>query len=133
MIDFKSKPRFRTQIKTEETQRKSDKDSVTNTMVDYVEKSKHSFSTVVNGKNKMYVLHIKGEEYYNADTAVHMDITTEEDSHNHHANKSVKCTPPYTPLLYSKNGVYRGIHYFIFFTPKHRLWVLVRTASLRRF
>ena len=51
----------------------------------------------------------------------------------HHANMSVKCTPPYTPLLYSKTGVYRGIHYFLIFVLKHRLWSLVRTASLRRF
>ena len=27
--------------------------------------------------------------------------------------------PPYTPLLYSKNGVYRGIHYFLIFALKH--------------
>ena len=40
------------------------------------------------------------------------------------------CIPPYTPLLYSKIGVCRGIHIFAL---KHRLWVLVRTASLRRF
>ena len=37
--------------------------------------------------------------------------------------------PPYTPLLYSKIGVYRGIHNFLIFALKHRLWVLVRTAS----
>ena len=47
-----------------------------------------------------------------------------------HANMSVKCTPPYTPLLYSKTGVYRGIHHFLIFALKHKLWVLVRTASL---
>ena len=41
--------------------------------------------------------------------------------------------PPYTPLLYSKTGVYRGIHYFLIFALKHILWVLVRTASMRRF
>ena len=41
--------------------------------------------------------------------------------------------PPYTPLLYSKTGGYRGILCFLIFSPKHRLWVLVRTASLRRF
>ena len=29
--------------------------------------------------------------------------------------------PPYTPLLYSKIGVYRGIHYFHIFALKHRL------------
>ena len=40
---------------------------------------------------------------------------------------------PYTPLLYSKTRVYRGIHYFLIFALKHRLWILVRTASLRRF
>ena len=32
---------------------------------------------------------------------------------------------PYTPLLYSKTGVYRGIHFFLIFALKHRLWVLV--------
>ena len=29
-------------------------------------------------------------------------------------NTSVKCIPPYTPLLYRKTGVYRGIHFFLF-------------------
>ena len=42
---------------------------------------------------------------------------------------SVKCISPYTPLLYSKAGVCRGIPIFLIFAPKHRLWVLVRTAS----
>ena len=37
---------------------------------------------------------------------------------------------PSVPLLYSKTGVYRGIHLFLIFALKHRLWVLVRTASL---
>ena len=41
----------------------------------------------------------------------------------------VRVTPPYTPLLYSKTGVYKGIHFFLIFSLKHRLWVLVRTAS----
>ena len=36
-------------------------------------------------------------------------------------------------LLYSKTGVYRGITIFLIFDPKHRLWVLVRTTSPRRF
>ena len=35
--------------------------------------------------------------------------------------------------IYSKTGVYRGIHYFLIFALKHILWVLVRTASIRRF
>ena len=34
-------------------------------------------------------------------------------------------------LLYSEIGVYMGIHFFLIFALKHRLWVLVRT--LRRF
>ena len=34
-------------------------------------------------------------------------------------------------FLHNKTGVYRGIHYFS--AQKHSLWVLVRTASLRRF
>ena len=36
---------------------------------------------------------------------------------------------PYTPLLYSKIGIYRCIHNFLTFALKHRLWVLVRTFS----
>ena len=39
--------------------------------------------------------------------------------------------PPYTPFLYSKTGVYRGIHFFLIFALKQRSRVLVRTASLR--
>ena len=34
-----------------------------------------------------------------------------------------------TPL-YSKTGVYRGIHYCLIFAPKHRLWVLVPTINV---
>ena len=53
---------------------------------------------------------------------------------NHHQeNMTVQCIPPYTPLLYSKTGVCRGISIFLIFAPKHILWVLVRTASARRF
>ena len=31
---------------------------------------------------------------------------------------------PYTPLLYSNTGVCRGIHIFLIFAPKHKLWVI---------
>ena len=48
----------------------------------------------------------------------------------HHANMSVHRIPHYTPLLYSKSGVYRDVHHFLIFALKHRLWVHVRTASL---
>ena len=44
----------------------------------------------------------------------------------------MKCIPPHTPLLCNKLGAYRGIPIFLTFDPKHRLWVLVRTASVRR-
>ena len=40
---------------------------------------------------------------------------------------------PHTPLLYSKTWVYGGILSFLLCDPKHRLWVLVRTASARLF
>ena len=43
---------------------------------------------------------------------------------------SVRFIPPCTPLLYSKTGVYSGIHYFLIFAPKHRLWVLVPTIYI---
>ena len=61
----------------------------------------------------------------------------------HHKNMSVKCVPLYTPHLYSKTGVYRGIPILLIFDQKHKLWVLARTkhrllvlarsASPRRF
>ena len=51
----------------------------------------------------------------------------------HQENMSLKSIPPSTPLLYSKTGVYRGILIFLIFALKHRLWILVRTASARRF
>ena len=41
---------------------------------------------------------------------------------------SLLLIPPCTPLLYSKTGVNRGIPIVLIFGPKHRLWVLVRTA-----
>ena len=47
----------------------------------------------------------------------------------HQGNISVLYIPPYTPLLYSKTGVCRGIPIFRIIAPKHRLWVLVRTGS----
>ena len=46
----------------------------------------------------------------------------------HQENMSVKCIPPQTPLLYRKVGICRGLSIFLIFAPKHRLWVLVRTA-----
>ena len=39
-------------------------------------------------------------------------------------NMSVTCLPPWTPLLYSKTGVCRGIAIFLIFAPKHRSRVL---------
>ena len=53
-----------------------------------------------------------------------------EYQHFHQDNMSVCFIPNYTPLLYGKTWVYRGIHYFPIFAQKHILWVLVRTASM---
>ena len=41
---------------------------------------------------------------------------------------------PLTPHFYIvKFGFTGGIHFFLIYALKHRLWVLVRTASMRRF
>ena len=40
---------------------------------------------------------------------------------------------PLKPHFYKLTGVCRGIPNFLIFDPKHTLWVLVRTASPRRF
>ena len=47
----------------------------------------------------------------------------------HQENMSMKRIPPKTPLLYRKTGVCRGTFICLIFATKHRLWVLVRTAS----
>ena len=52
---------------------------------------------------------------------------------DHHANMSVKCTPPYTPLLYSKTGVYRGIHFFLIFALKPTINVLEQKEKYYNF
>ena len=38
-----------------------------------------------------------------------------------------------TPPNIVKSWVWRGVYYFLMSALKHRLWVLIRTASLRRF
>ena len=40
------------------------------------------------------------------------------DTASHQDNMSVWFISPYIPLLYSKTGVYRGIHYFLIFFSK---------------
>ena len=48
----------------------------------------------------------------------------------HHHENMLMYFDPLKPHFYnSKTGVYRGIHYFSYLCSKHRLWVLVRTAS----
>ena len=41
---------------------------------------------------------------------------------SHHENIPIIFWPPLTPLLYSKTGVCRGVHYFCYFCSKYRLW-----------
>ena len=43
---------------------------------------------------------------------------------------SVCFIPPCTPLLHSKTGVYRGMHYFLIFALKHMQWVLKCTHNI---
>ena len=67
---------------------------------------------------------------YILDVVVEIRSTKQKVKHIHQENMSVKCILPQTPLLYSKTGVYRGLPNFLIFDPKHRLWVLVRTATI---
>ena len=43
------------------------------------------------------------------------DVGRMKSEFHHHANISMKCRPTDTPLLYSKIGVNRGLHYFLIF------------------
>ena len=40
---------------------------------------------------------------------------------------------PLTPHFYIVKLGFTGVYFFLIFAPKQRLWVLIRTASLRRF
>ena len=40
---------------------------------------------------------------------------------------------PLTPHFYIVKLGFTGVCFFLIFAPKHRLWVLIRTASMRRF
>ena len=51
-----------------------------------------------------------------------------------HITKTSPCNEnPLTPHFYIVKLGFTGVYIFLIFAPKHRLWVLVRTASLRRF
>ena len=54
---------------------------------------------------------------------------------NLHIKKTCPCNVyPLKPHFYIEKLGYAGVYQFFFiFAPKHRLWVLVRTASARRF
>ena len=54
--------------------------------------------------------------------------STQTNKQTHQDNMSVTCIPPYIPLLFSKTGVHKGIHFFLIFALKHRLWVLVEAV-----
>ena len=56
--------------------------------------------------------------------------TAPQKEFNLKTNIMITCPCNVHPLLYSKTGVYRGIHYFLIFALKHRLWVLAKTASV---
>ena len=52
------------------------------------------------------------------------DISNMSTGITYQENMSAKCILPHTPLLYSKNGINRGLAIILTFDPKHRLWVL---------
>ena len=57
-----------------------------------------------------------------------------ENTHKTHITKTSPCNEhPPTPHFYIVKLGFTGVYFFLIFAPKHRLWVLVRTASLRRF
>ena len=66
---------------------------------------------------------------FNFELGFHTDCTMKDLMMKHHANMAMKFRPPSKPSLYSKTGVYKDV----ISAQKHRLWVLVTDASMRRF
>ena len=53
---------------------------------------------------------------------------------NNYIAKTCLCNEyPLKPHFYIEKLGYAGIYFFSYFAPKHRLWVLVRSALARRF
>ena len=57
-----------------------------------------------------------------------MDFKSKSEKGKNEMRNMLTCTCDEDPL-YSKIGVYRGMHFFLIFALKHRLWVLVRTCT----
>ena len=51
------------------------------------------------------------------------------DTHVIRLTNSYSEHPGETPLYIEKSGVSRGVHAFLILAEKHRMWVLIRTAS----
>ena len=77
----------------------------------------------------------------NGNRALHLTATRKRINQRHSccmhsSGKHVRVIYPLEPHFYIEKLGYAGIYLipiFLIFAPKHRLWVLVRTASTRRF
>ena len=55
-----------------------------------------------------------------------------QETANHYENMPMQCTD-ILKVVKNENFQKKMFDIFLIFAPKHRLWVLVRTASARRF
>ena len=82
----------------------------------------HFTPTVLNkGHFKIDKGHFKKDVNCLMDKSVNIMLTCPSNEH------------PLTPHFYIVKLGFTGVSFFLIFAQKHRLWVLVRTASLRRF
>ena len=65
--------------------------------------------------------------------ALFNEISIHFDTFNSSGKHVRAMNTPLKPHFYSKTGVSRGIPNILNFEPKYTLWVLVRTASARRY
>ena len=64
------------------------------------------------GVRQFWMYNWKLMSFFLSSPVVDMALCTGRRNHSHHINISIEFWPLRTPLLYSKTGVFKGIHYF---------------------
>ena len=110
---------------------------VDNFVHEVIERAKQEYlSGCANGGIDTRLCEERGDRLHDTGKLIRLTIFSCKNAqvgfYNNH-QENMQCIPPYTQLLFSKTGVWRGIPIFLIFAPKHRLWVLVRTACIECF
>ena len=90
----------------------------------------HNFHSEVNFKDWNHRVHTSNIFLGSLYQCYEKHVLLKDATSRHQESMSVKFMSTYTPLLYRKTGVCKGLPYFLNFDPKHTLWVLVKPPRI---